>query len=155
MLGYNLGLITEGRKQWEQIGRDIAQMSRNDRVVWSDRLHAVFVRGEDFSDLEDSLAIDSTSTTVVDITTQERSVFDLALHIQTAKESNSLLIIRIKSMERALDVMIACSDPVQQLALLGPEAQNIASFAENWLIVKVLSTGSVFQVAMSGKLPLI
>lgn len=150
--GYNLALITEGKKQWEEIAADVAQSCQSAHMFWEDCLHAVFVRTEDYAELSGRLLQHGISTTSVDTTKPEHSTFDLAVHLEACRKACTLVIISVNSIGRAVDIMIESSSTTQQLALLGPQAYKMASFVEPWLNVKVLSVGSIYTVPISGKL---
>ena len=112
------------------------------------------MRKEDFAGLQKSLkaaAAERALMTVLDTTSEEHTDFDLALHLQAAKKAMSLLVVQVKSIERAIDAIISSSRPTQQLALLGPEGEKIADFVQNWLTVKVLSVGFIFPLALLGR----
>lgn len=151
MPGYNLALITEGKKTWKDIAAGIAQSCDNTQTFWEDRLHAIFVRKEDDAELSRRLVQYGINTTLVDATKQEQTSFDLALHLEVSRKASTLIVISVYSIGRALDAMIAASIPVQQLALLGSEADSIAAFVEPWLDVKVLSVGSISSIPVFGK----
>lgn len=149
--GHNLALVTEGKKQWKKIAADIARSYDNAQMLWEDRLHAIFVRDEDYTELSRHLVQYEINTTTMDTTKQEQAAIDFAIALEVSKKAGSLIIISMNSIGRALDVMIAASSPIQQLALLGPEAHNIANFVEPWLDIKVLSVGSISSVPILGK----
>jgi hypothetical protein len=122
--------------------------------MWSDRLHVVFTRPEDYGDLQRALAeanIGRSSQVFLDATLQAHVEIDLAAHLETARKTLSLLIVQVLSMERAVDAMICCSGPIQQLAILGQQGESIATFSQNWLTVKVISVGFIYPIALLGK----
>ena len=149
--GYNIGLVTEGQKDWKDIIQDIAYMSRDDQIFRADKFHAVFVRTEDLPDLQKGLTMKGIPQVTLDTTLQEKADMDLAVHLYNKKETRSLLVVQIKSIERAIDCMLSSSKPIQQLAFFGKDAEKTAAFMNNWINVNVCSVGSIYPVALLGE----
>lgn len=138
MMGCNVALLTEGEKGWSQVARDIAQVSRSERLLLSERLHVVFVRDDDLHELRDYLEKENVSLQVF----TSSDTVDLRQTLSGSEKSDNLFVVEVRSIERAMDILVACSSSVQQLAVLGPEAEKIAAFVEGWLPFKTLSVGS-------------
>jgi hypothetical protein len=156
-------MITEGKKAWDGFSKEIGFMS-SEQTLPSDRLHAVFLRREEAEFLK--LALSSLrqrqdqhpenikpNAIVLDIEPKDHSSVDLESCLQSAIGTGSLLIIPVFSLERAIDLMIHLRAPIQQLAILGPEAHVITKFVQNWLAVRTLSTDSIYPVALPRKFP--
>jgi hypothetical protein len=156
-------MITEGKKPWDEFSKEIGCMS-SEQVLPSDRIHAVFLRREEAEFLK--LALSSLrqpqdqypenikpNAIVLDIEPKDHSNVNLESQLQSAIGTGSLLIIPISSLERAIDFMINLRAPIQQLAILGPEAHVITKFVQNWLAVRTLSTDSIYPVAIPRKFP--
>ncbi|RTE81526.1 hypothetical protein BHE90_003937 [Fusarium euwallaceae] len=138
----NIALITEGKKSWPCIAKEVKAAS-NLVVPPSDRLHAIFVREEDAELLQKAVGSDQ-QTTVLDTLQQKKSNFQLHLHLKTAKENGALLVILTRSLEGAIDALVGVSAPIAQLAILGPEARKVHDFAKHWVPARVLTPTPMF-----------
>ncbi|RSL41092.1 hypothetical protein CEP54_015923 [Fusarium duplospermum] len=142
----NIGLITEGKKSWPCIVEEIKATS-NLFVPQSDRLHVIFVREEDFKPFQNAIG-HGESTIVLDTLKQKEPNFQLDLHLETAKEKGTLLVVLNRSLEGAIDAMVGILTPIAQLAILGPEASKVHEFAKCWVPARVISVGSICPVAL-------
>ncbi|RSL83086.1 hypothetical protein CEP51_004742 [Fusarium floridanum] len=142
----NIGLITEGKKSWPRIAKEIKATS-NLVVPQSDRLHAIFVREEDAKLLQKAIG-HGQPTKVLDTLKQKEPNFQLDLHIITARDKGTLLVVLTGSLEGAIDAMVGISTPIAQLAILGPEASKVHDFAKRWVPARVISVDSICPVAL-------
>ncbi|KAH6959583.1 hypothetical protein BKA56DRAFT_501003, partial [Ilyonectria sp. MPI-CAGE-AT-0026] len=147
--GLNVGLVTEGKKSWYRVAKELNERS-SPLLLQCDRLHAVFVRKEDAQPLQEALGSDR-PTTVLDAAEQEKLNSQLDLRLRSSKGKEALLVISTRSLEGAIDALVSISTPIQQLAVLGPEAPKVHDFAKRWVSAKVISVGSICPVALPGK----
>ncbi|RYC80440.1 hypothetical protein BFJ63_vAg16676 [Fusarium oxysporum f. sp. narcissi] len=149
-VGLNAVLISEGKKLWPQIGNEI---ERALNLEVSDRLHVVFVREEDAKPLEAALKQSVTTVALSDLVGKQAGT-DLGSRIELVKEEGSLLVVVGKSLEGFADALIRLSNPIAQLAILGPHASKVYEFVRRWVPTRLVSVDSICPIALPGMLQL-
>ncbi|KAL6704972.1 hypothetical protein ACN47E_007375 [Coniothyrium glycines] len=151
----NIALITNGPKSWDILAEEIYHMASGD-VLPTDRLNIVFVPTEDAQTLEQTLlniGSEGSKRNLCRVESLDRLNDDHLesspkFHVQSMGQPSELYIISVGSIERAIDIMNNLSTPIQQLAVLGPQAERVARFIQRWVSVRTISTECIYPLAL-------
>ncbi|KAH7133858.1 hypothetical protein EDB81DRAFT_805214 [Dactylonectria macrodidyma] len=157
--GFNIAIICEGHKSWPLITQQVQSMT-DPHIPILDRLHAIFIREEDVEPFQQSMnhVLESTRTdrnsgnehvVVLKSLLSEHVDVDLDSDLASATEQGRLLLVVVRSLERAVDALVALSSSIMQLALLGPEASKVYSFVSTWVPAKVMAIDFIYPIAIT------
>lgn len=113
----------------------------------ADRIDAVFVQSQDLHFLRRSLD----SYTILDATADGVSCVNFGASLQSSRDSGSLLLVVVESLERVIDILVGVSEPVQQLAFLGQKARQQAQYAQNWVPTAMIAVDFIYPFSVPGK----
>ncbi|KAJ6287549.1 hypothetical protein J3E71DRAFT_166099 [Bipolaris maydis] len=154
----NLAVVTEGHKDWHSITMDVCHISSM-RTSSYRRLNAIFIKKDDMDQCERAFskgpnlkgATIMSPQVILDMTQENIAIKGLELRLQSAADIGHLLIIVVNSLEQAFDSMINFNALIHQLAILGPRADDVAIYINDWLEVNIISVGFHFPVLLPSK----
>ncbi|KAI8939735.1 hypothetical protein NX059_003481 [Plenodomus lindquistii] len=155
----NLAIVTGHVGNLGKTMDEIAFMSST-RVLPSDRLHAIIASKEQAQGLEQALSKSCLgqapmsedrdapeSKSSVTLVGSMQSGLETAL--RSIEDTSPLMILAVTSLERALDGLLNLKASIQQLAVVGSEAEKTATYAGAWLPVRNLFIGSIYPAALA------
>jgi hypothetical protein len=147
---------------WDQEAQEIQGMMHG-LITSADRLHALFVREHQTEALLAALrkcGAQKALPSAVRAATKESLVQDHLLHeqdwtklessLQSAKAVGRLLVLPVKSLDRAFDALVALRSAISQFALLGPTAAEYVDYVSSWIPTRLVSVEFIFPTQLAG-----